>query len=143
MQEHYRSDLNKSYVLTSISHHARHGLDYRSGSTDDERTEYSNVFHCVPDSTQIRPSSTTRIPIVTGCQTALVVGPPGEEIYTDKYGRIKVQFYWDREGKSNENSSCWIRVSQSWAGKGWGGMQIPRIGQEVVVDFLEVIRIAR
>ena len=137
LQQHYRSDLNKSYVLTWISHTARHGLDYRSGSTDDDRTEYSNIFRCVPDTTQIRPARTTRIPIVTGCQTAVVVGPPGEEIYTDKYGRVKVQFHWDREGKSNENSSCWIRVSQPWAGKGWGGMQIPRIGQEVVVDFLE------
>jgi type VI secretion system secreted protein VgrG len=65
------------------------------------------------------------------------VGPDGEEIYTDKYGRVKVQFHWDREGKKNENSSCWIRVSSPWAGKGWGGISIPRIGQEVVVDFLE------
>ena len=62
---------------------------------------------------------------------------PGEEIYTDKYGRVKVQFHWDREGKKNEKSSCWIRVSQPWAGKNWGSISIPRIGQEVVVDFLE------
>ncbi len=72
-----------------------------------------------------------------GCQTAVVVGPAGEEIYTDKYGRVKVQFHWDREGKKNENSSCWIRVSQPWAGKEWGAVSIPRIGQEVIVDFLE------
>jgi type VI secretion system secreted protein VgrG len=137
LQDHYRSDLNQSYILTGMSHHARHGLDYRSGNTDEDRTEYSNVFRCLPDTTQIRPARTTRIPIVTGCQTAVVVGPPGEEIYTDKYGRVKVQFHWDREGKYNENSSCWIRVSQPWAGKSWGGIQIPRIGQEVVVDFLE------
>jgi type VI secretion system secreted protein VgrG len=137
LQDHYRSDLNKSYVLTTVSHNARHGLDYRSGSSDEDRTEYSNVFRCVPDTTQIRAARTTRVPIVTGCQTAVVVGPPGEEIYTDKYGRVKVQFHWDREGKFNENSSCWIRVSHPWAGKGWGGIQIPRIGQEVVVDFLE------
>jgi type VI secretion system secreted protein VgrG len=137
LQDHYRSDLNKSYVLTWVSHNARHGMDYRSGSLEDDRTEYTNVFRCVPDTTQIRPPRTARIPIVTGPQTATVVGPPGEEIYTDKYGRVKVQFFWDREGKSNENSSCWIRVSQPWAGKGWGGMQIPRIGQEVVVDFIE------
>ena len=72
-----------------------------------------------------------------GCQTAVVVGPGGEEIYTDKYGRVKVQFHWDREGKKNENSSCWIRVSHPWAGQGWGAVSIPRIGQEVIVDFLE------
>ncbi len=67
----------------------------------------------------------------------MVVGPAGEEIYTDKYGRVKVQFHWDREGKKNENSSCWVRVSHPWAGKGWGSISIPRIGQEVIVDFLE------
>jgi type VI secretion system secreted protein VgrG len=74
---------------------------------------------------------------VQGCQTALVVGPAGEEIYTDKYGRVKVQFHWDREGKKDENSSCWIRVSHPWAGQGYGSVAIPRIGQEVIVDFLE------
>ena len=67
----------------------------------------------------------------------MVVGPGGEEIYTDKHGRVKVQFHWDREGKKNENSSCWVRVSHPWAGKGWGSISIPRIGQEVIVDFLE------
>ena len=76
-------------------------------------------------------------PFVQGPQTAVVVGPAGEEIYTDKYGRVKVQFHWDREGKKDENSSCWVRVSQPWAGKAWGGVAIPRIGQEVIVDFLE------
>ena len=72
-----------------------------------------------------------------GPQTALVVGPKGEEIWTDKYGRVKVQFHWDRYGKRDEKSSCFVRVSQVWAGSGWGAMHIPRIGQEVVVDFLE------
>ena len=72
-----------------------------------------------------------------GPQTAMVVGPAGEEIFTDKHGRVKVQFHWDRYGQKNEKSSCWIRVSQPWAGKGWGGVSIPRIGQEVVIDFLE------
>ena len=75
-------------------------------------------------------------PHTTGPQTAVVVGPPGEEIYTDKYGRVKVQFHWDRYGQMNENSSCWIRVSSPWAGANYGGIHIPRIGQEVVVDFL-------
>ena len=76
-------------------------------------------------------------PIVPGPQTATVTGPGGEEIHTDAYGRVKVQFHWDRRGRRDERSSCWIRVSQPWAGKGWGGVSIPRIGQEVVVDFLE------
>ena len=84
-----------------------------------------------------RPPRVTPKPIVQGPQTAVVVGKAGEEIWTDKYGRVKVQFHWDREGKRNENSSCWIRVSHPWAGKGWGAVAIPRIGQEVIVDFLE------
>jgi type VI secretion system secreted protein VgrG len=75
--------------------------------------------------------------VIHGTQTAIVVGPPGEEIYVDKYGRVKVQFHWDREGKYDDKSSCWIRVSQNWAGKRWGAMFIPRIGQEVIVDFVE------
>ncbi len=79
---------------------------------------------------------TTKKPKITGPQTSMVVGKKGEEIWTDKYGRVKVLFHWDRCGTSDEKSSCWIRVSQSWAGKGWGTMQIPRIGQEVLVDFL-------
>jgi type VI secretion system secreted protein VgrG len=80
---------------------------------------------------------TTPWPVVRGSQTARVVGPESEEIYTDEYGRVKVQFHWDRYGESNENSSCWVRVAQPWAGKNWGAMSIPRIGQEVVVEFLE------
>ncbi len=71
------------------------------------------------------------------CQNALVTGPPGEEIFTDKYGRVKVQFYWDRQGRKDANSSCWLRVSTNWAGKQWRVMQVPRIGQEVIVAFLE------
>jgi type VI secretion system secreted protein VgrG len=84
-----------------------------------------------------RPSRTTPKPIVQGPQTAVVVGPAGDEIYTDKYGRVKVSFHWDRYSKSNETSSCWVRVAQVWAGKQWGGMHIPRIGQEVIIEFLE------
>ncbi|MHA3260356.1 type VI secretion system tip protein VgrG, partial [Yersinia pseudotuberculosis] len=75
-------------------------------------------------------------PAMDGPQIAMVVGPPGEEIYCDEYGRIRLQFLWDRYGQSNDNSSCWIRVTQPWAGQGWGMLAIPRIGQEVVVDFL-------
>ena len=98
---------------------------------------YSNSFRCIPQEVTFRPARRTPKPLVHGTQTALVVGPSGEEIYTDNHGRIKVQFHWDREGKKDDKSSCWIRVSQPWAGKGWGAVWLPRIGQEVVVDFLE------
>ena len=83
------------------------------------------------------PAAHDATPVIRGTQTAVIVGPAGEEIYTDKYGRVKVQFHWDREGKYDEKSSCWVRVSQNWAGKRWGAMFVPRIGQEVIVDFLE------
>jgi type VI secretion system secreted protein VgrG len=88
-------------------------------------------------SVPFRPRRTVAKPVIVGSQTAVVVGPSGEEIYTDEHGRVKLHFHWDREGKKNENDSCWIRVSQPWAGQGWGAVSIPRIGQEVVVDFLE------
>ena len=87
--------------------------------------------------TRFRPARTTPKPIIQGTQTAMVVGAAGDEIYTDKYGRVKVQFPWDRYGKKDENSSCWMRVAQLWAGKNWGAMHVPRIGQEVLVSFLE------
>src|SRR6266446_1135938 len=136
--DHYRIDLNQSYVLTAVRHTASIGSSYGgSGGFSDGEPSYRNSFECIPFSTPFRPPRVTRRPFVQGCQTAVVVGPAGEEIYTDKYGRVKVQFHWDREGKMNENSSCWVRVSYPWAGKGWGGLNIPRIGQEVIVDFLE------
>jgi type VI secretion system secreted protein VgrG len=84
-----------------------------------------------------RPLPSVPKPVVQGPQTAMVVGKAGEEIWTDEYGRVKVQFHWDRVGASDENSSCWVRVAQGWAGKGWGAMFVPRIGMEVVVSFLE------
>jgi type VI secretion system secreted protein VgrG len=137
LQDHYRSDLNQAYLLTSVGHTASHGAGYQVGGSGGEEPTYSNTFECIPFSTPYRPLRVTPEPFVQGCQTAIVVGPGGEEIYTDKYGRVKVQFHWDREGKKNENSSCWIRVSHPWAGQGWGSVSIPRIGQEVIVDFLE------
>src|SRR5205085_5873268 len=107
---------------------------FRSGGTE---FRYENRFACIPKALPFRPPRLTPRPAVKGTQTAVVVGPAGEEIFTDKYSRIKVQFHWDREGKYDENSSCWVRVATIWAGKGWGVVHIPRIGQEVVVDFLE------
>jgi type VI secretion system secreted protein VgrG len=137
LTDHYRDDLNQDYVLTAVRHSGRHNLGYTSGSTETSDPVYENSFECVPATTPIRPQRRTPVPVVQGCQTAVVVGPGGEEIFTDQYGRVKVQFHWDREGKKNENSSCWVRVSYPWAGKAWGGIQIPRIGQEVIIDFIE------
>jgi type VI secretion system secreted protein VgrG len=137
LTDHYRDDLNQEYVLTALHHAVRNNTGYISGSSDPEEPVYENTFECVPAATPIRPVRRTPVPVVQGCQTGVVVGPSGEEIFTDKYGRVKVQFHWDREGKKNENSSCWMRVSYPWAGKSWGGIHIPRIGQEVIVDFIE------
>jgi type VI secretion system secreted protein VgrG len=133
---HYSAEMDKCYVLTEVQHVASVGESY-SGGRADARESYSNHFICIPHDVPFRPARVTPKPTVQGPQTAIVVGRSGEEIYTDKYGRVKVQFHWDREGKRNENSSCWVRVSHPWAGKGWGAVAIPRIGQEVIVDFLE------
>ena len=123
------------YVLTSVGHASTAVGDYRAGFTGDYR--YENQFECIPVGLPFRTPQRTPKPVVQGSQSAVVVGPPGEEIFTDKYGRVKVQFHWDREGKNNQDSSCWLRVSTLWAGKQWGMIHTPRIGQEVLVDFLE------
>ena len=130
-----RHDQNAAWVLTRIRHSAEEGSFY-SGAGSGTGT-YTNHFSAIPDTVRFRPRRATHKPTVAGAQTAVVTGPGGEEIYTDKYGRVKVQFHWDRRGKDDEQSSCWIRVSQPWAGKQWGAISIPRIGQEVIVDFLE------
>ncbi|MBW2662324.1 MAG: type VI secretion system tip protein VgrG, partial [Deltaproteobacteria bacterium] len=129
----------KDYVLTHIEHEVREVSDYYGASIESMGSEspYINRVKCIPFDVPYRPSRDTVKPVVRGTQTAIVVGQAGEEIYPDEHGRVKVQFHWDREGTNDENSSCWIRVSQVWAGAGWGAMHIPRIGQEVIVDFLE------
>ncbi|HEX4589774.1 MAG TPA: type VI secretion system tip protein TssI/VgrG, partial [Gemmataceae bacterium] len=124
------------FVLTTVHHTAAMGADYRSGY-DGSGFRYENTFTLLPLAAPFRPQRTTPKPVVAGTQTAVVVGPKGEEIFTDRHGRVKVQFHWDREGKNDANSSCWVRVSQPWAGKRWGAFFIPRIGQEIIVDFLE------
>lgn len=134
-KNHYRQDQNAKYVLTQIRHFASEGDIYTAAEQGAET--YSNSFTCIPVSVPYRPARVTPKPFVQGPQPALVVGKAGEEIWVDKYGRVIVQFYWDRLGQKNENSSCWIRVSQPWAGANWGAIWIPRIGQEVLVSFLE------
>ena len=130
------SEEGKSFAITQIRHSATEPLAYETGAQAVE-ADYSNSFSCIPDSVVFRPARLTPKPLVSGVQTAVVTGPAGEEIYPDEFGRVKVQFHWDREGQNDENSSCWIRVSQVHAGKGFGGIDIPRIGEEVIVDFLE------
>jgi type VI secretion system secreted protein VgrG len=131
---HFRTDTNQEYFLTTVTHDALDST-YRQGKG--QAHHYRNTFKAIPKTIPFRPERVTERPTVHGLQPALVVGKLGEEIWVDKYGRVKVQFYWDRDGKKNENSSCWCRVSQIWAGKNWGWITIPRIGQEVLVDFLE------
>jgi type VI secretion system secreted protein VgrG len=134
LQEHTLEKANQSYLLTEVQHTASAAGAYTSDGGDGQ---YSNRFTCIESTTPVRPARLTPKPFVQGPQTAVIVGPSGEEIYVDKYGRVKVQFFWDREGKFNDKSSCWIRVSQPWAGKNWGAMFIPRITQEVIVSFIE------
>ncbi len=124
-----------SYTLIEISHQAVNPSSFFDTSSS---SQYSNQFQCIPAETNYRPPRVTVKPRILGLQTAEVVGPQGEEIYCDKYGRIKVKFHWDRDSdKKKEESSCWIRVAQYWAGKQWGSIFTPRVGQEVIVSFLE------
>jgi len=135
LTNHFQRDYNKEYVITSVQHTATQSPDYVNNSPVEH--PYKNTFHCILSETPFLPGRATPKPTVLGPQTAVVVGPKGEEIYTDKYGRVKVRFFWDRYAKGDETSSCWIRVSSPWGGKSWGGVAVPRIGQEVIVDFLE------
>jgi type VI secretion system secreted protein VgrG len=134
-----RDEDGRRFVITRVVHlgvadEDRLGADVSQGVA---KERYSNDFECVPHETTIRPARVTPRPLVSGPETAIVTGPVGEEIHTDEHGRIKVHFHWDREGAYDDGSSCWIRVAQTWAGAGWGGLFIPRVGMEVVVSFLE------
>jgi type VI secretion system secreted protein VgrG len=133
LTEHAIRGLNKSYHLLRV----RHSAAISNYTTDGGEYDYANSFEAIPSTVPYRPPPATPRAVISGTQTAVVVGPGGEEIYVDKFARVKVQFHWDRLGKKDQNSSCWVRVSSTWAGKNWGFIQIPRIGQEVIVDFLE------
>jgi type VI secretion system secreted protein VgrG len=142
---HQNKKFNCENLLISVVHRGsqKQVLGEEAAAESKEEIQYENEFQAllIPDKksdmTLFRPHRKTPKPRINGSQTAVVVGSAGEEIYTDEHGRIKVQFHWDRKGEKNEKSSCWIRVAQLWAGAGWGGLFIPRIGQEVVVSFLE------
>jgi type VI secretion system secreted protein VgrG len=133
LQRHPRDDQNVEYLCLQVE---------LSASTQAQESgvpgwDWRCHFTAMPSSQQYRPPRRTPKPFMQGPQTAIVTGPPGEEIHTDKYGRVKVLFHWDRHHEKNEQSSWWIRVSHPWAGKGWGAVAIPRIGQEVIVDFID------
>lgn len=134
MARHTREDQNREYLILSTDYQAA-AEDYETSGGQGEICSCS--FTAIQSSVQFRPARSTPKPLIEGTQTAVVTGPSGEEIYTDDHGRVKVQFHWDREGQYDENSSCWIRVSQVHAGKGFGGIDIPRIGEEVIVSFME------
>ncbi|ELQ6107973.1 type VI secretion system tip protein VgrG [Cronobacter turicensis] len=120
--------------LTTVAHYRFEENRYASGP--DSNTLHEIRFEVIPADVPYRPSQKTPWPRTYGPQTAKVVGPQGESIWTDKYGRVKVKFHWDRLGKGDDTSSSWVRVSSAWAGQGFGGVQIPRVGDEVVVDFI-------
>ncbi|MEO1017633.1 MAG: type VI secretion system tip protein TssI/VgrG [Pseudomonadota bacterium] len=136
LADYPRDDQNREYLVVKMQHEIWED-EYRTGVAPDQDEVYLCNFEAMPSAQPYRPPRTAHQPTVAGPQTAVVTGPPGEEIHTDKYGRVKVQFHWDRVNPSDQTSSCWVRVSQIWAGSGYGWITIPRIGQEVVVDFLE------
>jgi type VI secretion system secreted protein VgrG len=134
LTRHSRRDQNREYLIVSTTcHAAAQGYETSGG----QQELWTCSFQAIPSTVQFRPVRTTPKPVIDGTQTAVVCGPAGDEIYTDEHGQVKVQFHWDRLGQYDENSSCWIRVAQNWAGNRWGGLYIPRIGQEVIVTFLE------
>ncbi|MDX2039320.1 MAG: type VI secretion system tip protein TssI/VgrG [Isosphaeraceae bacterium] len=128
-------DADGEYILTSVKHEARllGGFDMQSGGG----LVYSNTFTCIPAALTYRPKRVTPKPVIHGTQSAVVVGPSGTEIYTDKYGRVRVHFHWDLSATTDVNSSCWVRVGTPWAGNQWGMIHIPRVGHEVIVAFEE------
>jgi type VI secretion system secreted protein VgrG len=137
IKEHPTEALNSDYVVTRLTHQAAQPQAAEEEAGAAIGLQYLAQIDAIPADIPFRPPRVTPKPRVHGSQTALVTGPTAEEIYTDKYGRVKVHFHWDREGKHDENASCWIRVSHGWAGGQYGMIFLPRVGQEVIVDFLE------
>lgn len=138
LTEHPVDGMNDTFLVLSVRHRG-HQPEVLSSvvAAGAQKERYRCDLTCIRASVPFRPPRRTPRPVIAGPQTAVVVGPSGDEIHTDQHGRIRVQFHWDRLGKKDDKSSCWMRVSQSWAGPGWGALYLPRIGQEVVVEFLE------
>lgn len=134
LHSHPNPALNQRYLVTRSAISGTQTQAYGEGAGSSEQP-FRCVMECIPVTVNFRPPHHYRKPSIKGPHSAIVTGPKGEEIYTDQHGRIKVQFHWDREGQANETTSCWIRVSQPLSGIEWGGIAIPRIGQEVIVEF--------
>jgi type VI secretion system secreted protein VgrG len=137
-----REDQNAEHLLVRVTYDLQMEADTAAGDDAHVDGELSGVtfdveFAAIPSATPFRTPSITPRPYIRGPQTAMVVGKSGEEIWTDQYGRVKLHFHWDRLGTLDENGSCWVRVAQVWSGKGFGFIQVPRIGEEVIVEFLE------
>jgi type VI secretion system secreted protein VgrG len=137
IHEHPRDDINAQWWIVMVYHEGKQPGVLEHESPDGRGLDYQSAVQAIPGRTRFIPALAHPKERIDGIQTAIVTGPEGEEIYPDKYGRVKVQFFWDREGKWDEKTTCWIRVSQGWAGGQYGSMAIPRIGHEVVVSFLE------
>ena len=135
LENYGREDQNRKYLLVSTSYQFL-GVDYESSGTD-AATECQCTFEVIDAEQPYRAPRKTPKPSIQGPQTGIIVGPSGDEIHTDEFGRAKVKFHWDRYGEANDSASCWVRIAQVWAGKKWGGIYLPRVGQEVIVDFLE------
>ncbi|NOQ15086.1 MAG: type VI secretion system tip protein VgrG [Methyloprofundus sp.] len=135
LKDFYIADQNTKHYIVAASYIIEGG-ELVSGVAGAEHLFQCN-FTAINSKQQFRPARKTLVPVIAGTQTAIVVGKSGEEIWTDKYGRVKVQFHWDRVGEDNESSTCWVRVSHPMAGKNWGWVSLPRMGQEVVVSFME------
>jgi type VI secretion system secreted protein VgrG len=131
MKDSQRKGHNREYLIVECK------SSVTSEGTGAGQFSFTTEFHALGTAQTFRAPRRTHKPFIRGPQTAFVVGKSGEEIWTDKYGRVKVQFHWDRDGQNDEKSSCWVRCAQTWAGKSWGGMFIPRVGQEVIIHFLE------
>ncbi|PAU51988.1 type IV secretion protein Rhs [Pseudomonas sp. PIC25] len=145
LSDHPRADWNDLWLLTAIHHEGKQPQvleesvtsDLRSSDGDDFTQGYRNRFTATPWNVIFRPPQRHPKPMILATQTAVVTGPPGEEVYCDAYGRVKVQFHWDRADQNNDQSSCWLRVASSWAGDRYGGIAIPRVGMEVLISFIE------
>jgi type VI secretion system secreted protein VgrG len=129
LRGHPTVGVDGQYLLTRVVH--------VNESLEDGADAYHNRFECIPIGVTYRPKRRTKKPRVASIQTAVVTGPSGEEIHVDEHGRVKVRFHWDRENPADDTSSCWIRCQQAWAGQGWGSWWVPRIGMEVIVQFVD------
>lgn len=137
VNQHYRSDVNAKWWVTAVEHFGEQPGVLEHEAPDDRGLRYNAHFTAIPEKTRFVPEIRHPKVRVEGLQSAVVTGPSGEEVYCDKYGRVKVQFHWDREGAHDENTTCWVRVADTWAGENFGFIQLPRIGQEVMVEYME------